>query len=70
MTNPNRNPACRKDFTARRGLFDQRRLRSRRRELATTTATSEQKRRPTTYFEFLWSLPARKTLPELLRTSC
>jgi hypothetical protein len=57
-----RNSARTKGFASRR------QFRSRQSEFAVATEKSKQ-RRPLSYVEFLWSLPARKTLPELLRVS-
>jgi hypothetical protein len=56
------------NFTTDRSAVYRRRLRSRQHEFAVAAAAAP-KQRPTTYFEFLWSLPARKTPPELLRGS-
>ena len=70
MTRPNQNPNSTNGLGLQCAPFDQRRLRSRQHEFAGTPARPGQKQRPAiTYVEFLWSLPARKTLREVMQAS-
>jgi hypothetical protein len=69
MTNPNPNIARVEGFTSQRNLFDRRQFRSRQPGFAVAAGRPKQKQPAATYFEVLWSLPARKTLPQLLHAS-
>jgi len=68
MTNSNSNFSRTDSFASQRSAFAQRRFRSRQRG-SFATDRSKQKQPASTYFELLWSLPARKTLPELMQAS-
>jgi hypothetical protein len=70
MTNSNPNFTRSDNFAAhQRGSFNQRQFRSRQRGVALAAARPKQRKLAATYFEVLWSLPARKTLPELLQAA-
>ena len=68
MTNQNQNFTRTDAFMSQQGTFTQRRFRSRQRNFA-FSARPKHKQPAATYFELLWSLPARKTLPQLLHAA-